>query len=193
MRTVKYLKFIVLFSFMILSASCKKEHDLFTDLNKNWIEKGDADWNFSKDLVTGIVNDETGFLYTKEAYSNFVLEVEFKPDSTINSGVFVRCKNDSISPANCYEINIWDLHPNQEYRTGAIVLKSTPKSKVNTIDAWNLYKIKCYKNHIQAWINDVLVADLEDSDHNEGVIGLQAAGTGEIQFRNARLVTIDDD
>ena len=47
-------------------------------------------------------------VYTKQAYKDFVLEMEFKPESTINSGVFIRCKNYDINASDCYEINIWD-------------------------------------------------------------------------------------
>jgi len=134
--------------------------------------------------LIGKIENGSGFIMTKRLYKDFVLELEFKPDSTINSWVFIRCSNVDIDPLSCYELNIWDLHPNQNYRTGAIVTRSVPLIKVKTIDKWNRYKIKNENDHILVWINGILTADIRDKSLIKGYIGLQAAGFGKISFRN---------
>lgn len=126
---------------------------------------------------------------TNDRYRNFELELEFFPDSSINSGVFVRCMNKELSNIDCYEMNIWDLHPDQKSRTGAIVTRASPLAIVATLGQWNTYKIICRDNRIQTWINGIQVADLEDTDLIEGAIALQAAEVGTVKFRNVALRT----
>lgn len=137
--------------------------------------------------MVGAVKEGAGFVMTEKEYTDFVLELEFKPDSTINSGVFIRCKNKELSFTDCYEINIWDLHPNQDNRTGAVVSRTTPMTYVETLDKWNTYKISIKENHLQAWVNGVLTIDLVNAELIKGFIALQAAESGEVRFRNVNL------
>ena len=181
---------LLLISFILLNATGTYAQVLFKENNQNWIIKGDVDWKFNNnELIGNIIEGSkgSGFVMTKQTYNDFILEMEFKPDSTINSGVFIRCKNYEINSIDCFEINIWDLHPNQEYRTGAIVTKTKPLAIVQTIDKWNTYKIKTKNDHIQVWVNGILTADTKDKSLSEGYIGLQAMGTGEIRFRNVKI------
>ncbi len=160
---------------------------LFTEENRNWIISGEAEWKFENEELVGLAKDNSGFIMTQNPYDNFYLELEFKPDSTINSGVFVRCTEMDISAIECYEINIWDEHPNQQWRTGAVVGRTEPLSEVSTSNRWNTYKIECSEDRIQAWINESKVVDHKDDTLNKGYIGLQAMGNGTIRFRNVIL------
>lgn len=176
---------ILLFSFSHLNAQ-----KLFEKNSEDWIIKGDANWKLKNNKFIGSVADGSGFVITKQNYKDFVLEVEFKPDNTINSGVFIRCKNYEIGADDCHEINIWDTHPNQDFRTGSIVKKAIPLEVIETNNKWNTYKIKSKNNHIQVWLNGILTADIKDSTLIEGHIGLQAMGTGKIKFRNATVTAL---
>ena len=99
---------------LLLIISCNNSQKTFGENIGEWEVFGNADWDFSNNELKGEVKDGDGFVITKQTYKDFTLEVEFKPDSTINSGVFVRCKNaNDINPIDCYELNIWDLHPDQ--------------------------------------------------------------------------------
>ncbi len=182
---MKFYVFII--AVLLLNSSCRNSQALFRENTKDWKIYGDAVWRFSNNELIGSIRKGAGFIMTQEAYNDFILELEFKPDSTINSGVFIRCKNADINPVDCYEMNIWDLHPNQDYRTGAIVLKSVPLVNVETNNTWNTYKIKAKKGRIRVWINTILTADLIDNTRLTGSIGLQASGTGEIKFRNIKI------
>ena len=191
-------KIVALFSVFILIisvASCSEKvtsgEVLFQEGTDDWFSDGDAEWKFVNSELIGSLDSGSGFVMTKKSYSNFILELEFKPDSAINSGIFVRCKENLISNIDCYEINIWDLHPNQDNRTGAVVTRAKPLKKVETIGKWSTYKIKNEKDHLQVWINDVMTIDLKNNELTEGPIALQAAESGKILFRNVRLSSLD--
>jgi hypothetical protein len=175
---------------LFLTISCNHSRTIFQENSKNWDTYGDAKWSFSNNEFVGEITDGAGFVLTRQPYKDFILELEFKPDSTINSGVFIRCKNEDINPSDCYELNIWDLHPDQDNRTGAIVARMAPLAFVETINKWNTFRIKAEKNRIQVWINETLTADTSDNALIEGYIGLQAKGTGEIKFRNFSIKTL---
>ena len=174
----------------VICLSCKENISLFEAGCDTWLQKGDARWEFVNGEIYGSNLKGTGFLITKDSYGNFELTLEFYPDETINSGVFVRCKNYALSYTDCYEINIWDFHPEPLDRTGAIVSRSNPLTHVVTVNKWNTYKIRCNKSRIQAWINGELVADLENEDLKEGYIALQADQIGSIKFRNITLIPL---
>ena len=91
----------------------------------------------------------------------------------------------------CYENNIWDMHPEQENRTGSVVNRAKPLIYVETLDKWNTYKIKIKKNRLQAWVNGKLTTDIINNDLIEGMIALQAAETGEIRFKNIKIQNLD--
>ena len=166
---------------------------MFSEDGDDWVANGDAEWKFVNGELVGSLDNGAGFVMTKNSYANFILELEFKPDSTINSGIFIRCKENAISNVDCYEINIWDLHPNQDSRTGAVVTRAKPLKKIETLNKWNTYKIKNYKDHLQVWINDVKLIDIKDNDLTEGPIALQAAESGKILFRNVLLTHLVDE
>lgn len=185
MKHIRISTLVILVIFFC--TSCGGAKILFHPDNEDWFEKGDAKWLNTSEEIVGSANGGSGFIMTKDAYKDFILELEFYPDKTINSGVFVRCKNYEIAYNDCYEVNIWDEHPNQKSRTGAIVSRAIPLVYVNTLNKWNTYKIKIKNNHLQVWVNSILTADLENDELSEGYIGLQAAETGTIKFRNVKI------
>ena len=193
---MKKLSLVFSLSLLIISiASCSEKltptEVLFQENADDWFSEGDAKWNFMNNELNAQIDSGAGFVMTKKSYSNFVLELEFKPDSTINSGVFIRCKEQELSNQECYEINIWDLHPDQDNRTGALVTRAKPLNKVHTLYKWSTYKIKNNKDHLQAWINDVITIDIKDKDRIDGPIALQAAESGQISFRNIKITSLE--
>ena len=174
---------------VLLFASCTSSSPLFLN-SGNWQLNGAAGWQFDQDMIIGESEGEAGYLVSNQSFTDFVLELEFNPSSELNSGIFIRCEGTEMTPNACYEFNIWDENPNQEYRTGAIVMKSNPIAKVNTIGKWNTYKIKAKGNSLQAWVNGQKVSDIKDSDLASGFIGLQAAKGGKVMFRNITIKEI---
>ncbi len=185
---------LLILAILVLNSSCKNSQALFQENASNWDKNGNANWEFSDNVLSGSIIRGTGFVMTNEKYNDFILELEFNPDSAINSGIFIRCGKRDITTTDCYEINVWDTNPNQDNRTGAVVTKAPPLAIVETLNKWNTYKIKAKKDHLQVWVNGILTADILDNSFSEGFVGLQALGnnesTGKIQFRNVKITPL---
>lgn len=184
MKNQILLLVVATFSFV----SCTNSEKLFEESPQDWVQGGEAaTWSFENGELIGTGNGGNGFIMTNKSYKDFELTLEFHPDRTVNSGVFIRCKEQKLDALDCHEINIWDLHPNQDFRTGSIVTKALPLAKVNTLNKWNNYKIKMVNDSVHVWVNDTLTAALKNNHLKEGFVGLQAAEEGIIKFRNVRL------
>lgn len=138
--------------------------------------------------------EETGFLVTRSSYENFRFTAEFWVEENTNSGIYVRCSdpsgNNEISPATCYEINIWDSHPDQSLRTGSVVNLAAPSVRLNTVGKWNNYEIVMVGTSITVLLNGVETVRASDNRLAAGFIALQYAGTGKILFRNVSIETL---
>jgi hypothetical protein len=158
-----------------------------------WSQTGDANWISTTGITKSTNQSGTGFLVSTELYDDFELTVEFKPDATVNSGILVRCQDpEDIAVNNCYEINIWDQHPNQDYRTGAIVIHSIPPLvHLNSVGKWNHYRIIARRDKLSVWLNEELTAAMTTAEFNRGHIALQSAD-GKVQFRNLSIKTITE-
>jgi len=194
---MRYLSLITILIIVTLNYSCGQNNSgkkLLFEMNKNdWFDGGDAQWSFYDEVLVGTASGGPGFVMTQESYSDFELTLEFNPDSTVNSGIFVRCNQKELSNIDCYEMNIWDLHPDQKSRTGSIVTRAVPKAHVETLDKWNTYKIRCEGSRIQTWVNNELTVDINNQDLIQGYIALQAAETGIVKFRNVQLLLLQED
>ena len=180
---------VTLLLFLILPQAIHSQEKtiLFEKEASDWEITGDAQWQFKKGVLHGDASKGEGFVITKNTYQNFVLSLQFKPDGQVNSGVFVICKEKEMSAIDCHEINIWDLHPNQDNRTGAIVTKQNPKVKIETIGKWNTYEIRCEGETTTVSLNGQITAIHTGNQTKQGVIGLQVANEGKIAFRKIRL------
>ena len=169
----------------ITSAPAATEsQDLFTTATEYWSADGDATWTLSDGILEG--KGSTGMAVSTQTFADFELIAEFMPDDTVNSGIFVRCPRDKFNPRDGYEINIWDDHANQDFRTGAIVTYGKPLAHVNSKGQWNTYKIRVIGDHIQIWLNDIKTADMVNDGPKDGHVGLQV-NNGSIKFRNVRI------
>lgn len=173
-----------------VSQPASKIADLFDGKSlQGWNQVGAAKWQAAENQLSVVETSGDGMLVTTESFEDFKLTLEFWVDSRVNSGVFIRCvNNQEISPFNCYEINIWDDHPKQEFRTGSIVMKLfPPQAHVETAGKWNRCKIIAVGNKIVVEINGVRTAELVDNTHKKGVIALQRANAGKVRYRNIRI------
>ena len=180
------MRVLTLISILVLAGCVASAPNL-----DSWSQTGDVNWISTAGITKSTNQSGTGFLVSTELYDDFELTIEFKPDTTVNSGVLVRCQDpEDIALSNCYEINIWDQHPNQNYRTGAIVIHSIPPlAHLNSVGQWNQYRIIAQGNKISVWLNEQLTAAMSNAEFKSGHIALQSAG-GAIQFRNLSIKTI---
>lgn len=153
-----------------------------------WQVAGDSEWSVVDGAIQASGSGE-GFLATEGAYGDFRLRAEFWVDATTNSGIFIRCRDRSrIHPDTCYEMNIWDEHPKQQARTGAIVFKFMPPLvQVETVGRWNSYEIRAEGATLEVRVNGAVTAVLEDADPTPGFIALQHWQQGTVKFRNIQL------
>ena len=182
------MRLLTLISILVLAGCVASAPDL-----GRWSQTGDANWISTAGITKSTNQSGTGFLVSTELYDDFELTVEFKPDATVNSGVLVRCQDpEDIALSNCYEINIWDLHPNQGYRTGAIVIHSSPPFvHLNSVEKWNQYRIIARGDKLSVWLNEELTAAMATAEFDRGHIALQSAG-GKVQFRNLSIKTMTE-
>jgi hypothetical protein len=151
-----------------------------------------ANWSIQDGVLIPERGRDMTFVMTKATYSDVEIALEFNPDAGTNSGVFVRCQDaEDISPVTCYEFNIWDAHPDQESRTGAIVTRSPPVAKVDTESKWNTMRVRAEGARLQVWINGAMTNDIENDDLDEGFIAFQYGGdNGMVKFRNIRITEL---
>jgi hypothetical protein len=146
---------------------------------------GNANWQIVEGAVQA--NTGTGFLVSKNSYTDFEMYAEFWVDADANSGIFIRCENPKeISAANAYEVNIFDKRPDQAYRTGAIVDVAKPSSMINTGGKWNTYEIRAQGPRMIVTLNGTRTVDVQHSGHARGPVALQY-GAGVVKFRNVRI------
>ena len=146
-------------------------------------------WSIDNGVLAPARGEERTYIVTNARYSNVEITLEFNPDAGTNSGVFARCQNpDVITPDDCYEFNIWDAHPNQEWRTGSVVTHSSPTATVHTEDKWNAMRIRLDGARLQVWVNGTMTNDMENGKLAEGHIAFQYGGENAmVLFRNIRI------
>lgn len=150
-----------------------------------WRKVGDADWRVVDDTVRA--DSGNGYLLSKASFDNFDLRLEFWVDETANSGVFLRCSDPEHPNARtCYEVNIYDMRPDQTYRTGAIVNVAQPETLINTGGQWNTYEITADGTHLKVVLNGKVTVDTDDGKHAAGPVALQY-GKGTVMFREVRI------
>lgn len=199
---------------VLVTACGQKSNDLFNgkDLsNWNFVVENDAlpgeQVYRVKEGVISIKGEPFGYMYTKEKYANFTLELEYRwGGEASNSGVFILIED----PANPFPkgvecqlmagkagdfvlLNGSDLN---EYRLpeGAterpkfpVIEKMHPSSEKPTGE-WNKMKISVKDGSISVFVNGVLQNEAT-SKVKTGHIGLQSEGK-EVQFRNLVLTEI---
>jgi hypothetical protein len=184
-----------------------------------WIQKGGkAKYRVEDGQIVGVSVPNTGnsFLCTKRDYANFILELEFKVQGTLNSGVQIRshCFDEKKAvELNGKKINIpagrvhgyqVEIDPSKRAWTGGIYdegrrgwlndLKDNEAArKAFKADEWNKFRIECRGESIKTWLNSVAAADLKDAVTPSGFIALQVHGVGkreeplEVRFRGLRI------
>ena len=184
-----------------------------------WVQRGGkAQYKIEDGIIVGscVPNTPNSFLCTMRDFTNFVLQIEFKVDTGLNSGVQIRShafdmptqfewKGRTVKvPAGRVhglqaEIDTstraWSAGIYEEGARGWLndLKNNEAARKAFKKDEWNKYHIECRGESIKTWINDVPAADLTDSRVASGFIALQVHGIGKtakalnVRFRNVRI------
>jgi hypothetical protein len=155
-----------------------------THLN-NFNMVGTANWKLGGGMVEA--TSGSGFLVSKETYTDFEIRVEFWVDESANSGVYLRCQDpNKITDMTCYEANIFDKRPDQSGRTGAIVHVAKPLAVVDAGGKWNTFDITAKGPQLTVRLNGTLTAQADDKKLTSGPIALQYMA-GTVRFRRVQI------
>ncbi|HTN69301.1 MAG TPA: DUF1080 domain-containing protein [Dysgonamonadaceae bacterium] len=205
------LSLVVLFTFLVTGCT-QQSGEIFNgkDLN-NWsfvVENdavpGDEVFTVKEEGVISVKGEPLGYMYTKERYKNFTLELEYRwANEASNSGVFfliedptnpfpkgIECQlmagkaGDLVMLAGS-DLNEYVLPEGVTERPAFPIIEKNAPSNEKPTGEWNNVKITVKDGAINVFINDML-QNSATSKVKEGHIGLQSEG-GEIHFRNLSL------
>lgn len=214
---LKYLVFtLAILPFLSCNNSSSKNNEesgqmLFNgkDLN-GWHQlNGKAKFTVENGEIVGttVPNTPNSFLVTDKEYGDFILEVDLKVDTSMNSGIQVRSESSpdyNNGRVHGYQVEIdpskraWSGGIYDEARRGWLYpLELNPGAKTAFKNGeWNHYYVECIGNNIRTWINGVPTANLVDSMTRKGFIALQvhqipnASDSGKkIRWKNIRIKT----
>ena len=194
---MKYL--FIIFSCIFISAGANAQgfKKLFNgkDLS-GWNIHGTEKWYVEKGkLVCESGPDkEYGYLSTKKAYKNFVLEYQFRLEANGNSGVFIRSTIDGtkitgwqveVAPPGSSTGGIYE-----SYGRGWLIKPTPEDEKVLSPDGWNKGKIQVIGDEVTTWLNGKQMVTLKDAKigAGNGFIALQIHSGGGIKVRWKNIV-----
>ncbi len=165
---------------------------------------GKAEYRVENGAIIGKTVPDTGnsFLCTAKKYSNFILEVEFKVDPSMNSGIQFRSNYYTAEteveiagkkrkfPADRVFGYQFEIDPSARAFSGGVYdegrrgwlfdLKNNEAArKAFKQGEWNTARIECRGSSIKTFLNGVPAADFTDDMTAEGVIALQVHGIGK--------------
>ena len=160
---------------------------------KGWnIKGGEAPFKVENGVVIGTTaaNTPNTFLTTDKMYSNFIFEIDFKVDSTINSGIQIRSNSlpyyrDGM--VHGYQV---EIDPSKRAWSGGIYDEKRRKwlhtlennseaQKAFKQNEWNHFRVEAIGDTIKTWINGVPASYLIDDKTNSGFFGLQVHSIGK--------------
>ena len=210
------LGFSLLISTVLFFTSCQEQEtvSLFngSDLD-NWgfvladDSKSADEVFYIKDKNIHIAGTPFGYMYTKEKYENFKLELEWRwPGEASNSGIFLFVQNENQVWPNAIECqlragsagdivllngsDIAEFVPKAgEERPKFPIVEKKEESSELPVGEWNKAEITCQDGSITIYINGVLQNKGTKSLHKSGHIALQSEGK-DIQFRKLKLIKL---
>ncbi len=183
-----------------------------TTLNGWSVIGGDATYkNIDGAIVgTSTLHTPNTFLKSDKIYGDFILELDYKVDPKLNSGIQIR-SNSIPSYRNGvvhgYQIEIdpseraWSAGIYDEQRRGWLnPLTNNPTAqKAFKQNGWNKYRIEAIGDTLKTWINGVPAAYVIDDMTSTGFIALQVHDIGsdkemegtQVTWKNVKILTED--
>lgn len=157
---------------------------------------------------TSVVDSPNSFLASEKTYGDFVLELEAKLDTPLNSGVQFRSLSTpefQNGRVHGYQLELdsseraWTGGLYDEARNGWLYsLTRQPRARAAyKTDDWNRFRIEAIGSSIRTWINGVQATNLVVDTTAEGFIALQVHAIGkdadklgkQVRWRNIRIKT----
>jgi hypothetical protein len=190
--------------------SCKQEPkddtpwvSLFDGESLNgWTQLGGtATYEVRDNAIVGttVHNTPNSFMTSEKMYGDFILELDYKVDPSMNSGIQIR--SNSLphymdGRVHGYQIEIdpsdraWSAGIYDEARRGWLnpMTDNPTAQKAFKQNEWNHYRIEAIGDTIKTWINDVPAAYLIDDKTDEGFIALQVHSISEEQKEGTEII-----
>lgn len=185
--------------------------DLFNGEDLTGFKKlnGEADYIVKDGVIIGTTKPNTPntFMATEKMYGDFALELEYRVDDAINSGIQIRSNSlpdyregrvhgyqVEIDPSDrAYSAGIYD-----EARRGWLYPLSLNEEARGAFkhNDWNKVYVECIGNSIKTWLNGVPTAYVIDDMTAEGFIALQVHSIRDdslanktIEWKNIKIKT----
>lgn len=210
MRIVVYF----LFSAVLIYSSAKAQEKWVKLFNgkdlSGWHQlNGKAKYAVANGEIVGttVYKEPNSFMATDKEYGDFILELEFKLDAAMNSGIQFRSESKADYRDGRVHGYQMEIDPSSRAWTGGIydearrdwlyTLEYNPAAKpAYKQGEWNKARIECIGPVMRVWINGIATANLVDALTPKGFIALQvhaidkpeAAGQ-TIRWRNIRIQT----
>lgn len=156
-----------------------------------WMPRTDAKWEVKDGTLAAVPGSGKGVITTTTVFPNFRLKAEVWVDGKANSGIFLRAAEAvdgtpaEVSPANGYEVNVYDAH--DKWPTGSINEVAKARRKARSVGKWTRFDITADGDHLTVSVDGRNTVDTRDAKFSRGAIGLQYNGEGEVRFRNVKL------
>lgn len=211
MKKTFFLFSIFLYSFSLNAQTSSNWKSLFNGKDfSGWKQlNGKAKYTIQNGEIVGttVFGEPNSFMATEKDYGDFILELEFKVDSTMNSGIQFR----SLSKPDFKNGRVhgyqYEIDPSKRGWTGGVydearrdwlyALDLNPSAKhAFKQSQWNKVRIECIGHNIRTWVNGVPAAHVIDDMTPKGFIALQVHSINkkedegrQIRWRNIRLQT----
>ena len=201
----------IISSFVVHSQTSSNWQQLFNGKDwKGWKQlNGKAKYTIQNGEIVGttVFGEPNSFMVTEKDYGDFILELEFKVDSTMNSGIQFRSESKADFKNGRVHGYQYEIDPSKRGWTGGIydearrdwlyALDLNPSAKTAFKQGqWNKVRIECIGNSIRTWINGIPAAHVIDDMTPKGFIALQVHSINkkedegrQIRWRNIRLQT----
>jgi hypothetical protein len=177
---------------------------------KNWKQlNGKAKYEVQNGEIVGTtaLGEPNSFLATEETFGDFILELEFKVDPMMNSGIQFRSESKQEYKDGRVHGYQYEIDPSKRAWSGGIYDEArrewlypleynVPAKTAFKQNEWNTVRIEAIGNTMRTFLNGVATAHLVDDLTLKGFIALQVhavpkdqtAGK-QIRWRNIRIQT----
>lgn len=217
--------YIVFYIFLIMLGSINS----YSQANEAWETifngKDLAGWTIVDPPVDVAVEDSSivihmtpytsrhSFIRTNKEYKDFILELDFKRDKLIDSGVMFRCEtapDSSYSALFGYMIKI-DPRPQRLWTGGLFVDFGNGYNWLQTLEGneagrraekqegkWNRLRVEAIGENVKVWLNGVPTTHIRDDRYKLGYVGFkihyllkadEEKTSLKIAYKNIRILT----
>jgi hypothetical protein len=160
-----------------------------------WVQRGGkAEYRVEDGCIVGETRPDqpNTFLCSTQEFCDFTLELKFRVDPSLNSGVQFRSQARPEKGSERVFGYQAEIDPSARAWTGGIYdegrrawfapIVNTPEARTAFRQGeWNSMRIECRGDRMQTWINGVSTADIRDAMTPCGFIALQVHGVGPRQ------------